>query len=58
MATIQEEILEKFYTKLVTADGFDKDRVDQLRSLFSGKKKPKAAEVIKAFCEDAKESQA
>ena len=57
MASIQEEILEKFYSKLAKAEGFDKERVEQLRALFSGKKKPKTSEVIKALSEDAKEGQ-
>jgi hypothetical protein len=57
MASIQEEILEEFYSKLSKADGFDKERVEQVRALFSGKKKPKAPDVIKALSEEAKESQ-
>jgi hypothetical protein len=38
MASIQEEILEEFYSKLSKADGFDKERVEQLRALFSGRR--------------------
>ena len=57
MASIQEEILEEFYSKLANAEGFDKERAEQLRALFGGKKKPKAADVIKALSEDAKESE-
>lgn len=56
MANIQEEILEEFYSKLAVAEGFDKARVDQLRALFSGEKKPKASDVIKVLAETAKES--
>lgn len=57
MASIQQEILEEFYTKLEKSDGFDKQRVDQLRAIFSGNKKPKAPDVIRALSDDAKESQ-
>ena len=57
MASIQEEILEEFYSKLAKAEGFDKERIEQLRALFSGKKKPKTPDVIKALSEDAKEGQ-
>ena len=57
MASIQEEILEEFYSKLAKAEGFDKECVDQLRAVFSGKKKPKAPDVIKALSEDATRSQ-
>ena len=49
--------LEEFYSKLAKAEGFDKERVQQLRALFSGTKKPKTPDVIKALSEDAKESQ-
>ena len=55
MASIQEEILEEFYSKLANAEGFDRARVEQLRALFTGKKRPKAPDVIKALYEDAKE---
>lgn len=58
MATIQEEILQTFYAKLITADGFDKERVEQLRALFGGKRRPKATDVIKVLAEDPKENQA
>lgn len=57
MASIQEEILEEFYSKRANAEGFDKERVEQLRALFSGKQKPKGPDVIKALSESAKESQ-
>lgn len=49
MASIQEEIHEEFYSKLAKAEGFDKERVEHLRSFFSGKKKPKTPDVIKAL---------
>lgn len=57
MSSIQEEILEQFYSTLNKAEYFDEERVEQLRVLFAGKKKPKPAEVIRVLSEDAKESQ-
>jgi hypothetical protein len=57
MSSIQEEILEQFCSALKRAENFDEQRVEQIRILFGGKKKPKAADVIKALSEDVKESQ-
>jgi CMP-2-keto-3-deoxyoctulosonic acid synthetase len=57
MSSIQDEILEKFYSTLKKSDNFDDERVEQLRVLFDGEKKPKPAEVIRVFSEDAKEGQ-
>jgi hypothetical protein len=57
MSSIQDEILEQFYSTLKKADNFDDERVEQLRALFDGKKKPKPAEVIRVLSEDAKEGQ-
>jgi hypothetical protein len=47
MASIKGEIFEKFYSKLAKSEGFDEERVVQLRAVFSGKKKPEAPDVIK-----------
>jgi CMP-2-keto-3-deoxyoctulosonic acid synthetase len=57
MSSIQEEILEQFYSTLKNAEDFDDERVEQLRVLFGGKKKPKLAEVIRVLSVDAKDSQ-
>ena len=56
MATIQEEILEEFYRRLEKADGFTPAKMKQVRDLFSGSKKPKAADLMKVFSENPKEN--
>ena len=56
MASIQEDILEEFYRRLTKAEGFAEEKVNQVRDLFGGSKKPKAADVIKVFSEKPKES--
>lgn len=56
MASIQEEILEEFYRRLAKADGFTEAKMKQVRDLFSGSKKPKAADLMKVFSENSKEN--
>lgn len=56
MPTIQEEILEEFYRRLEKADGFTMAKMKQVRDLFGGSKKPKAADVMKVFSENPKEN--
>jgi hypothetical protein len=56
MASIQEDILEEFYKELSKAEGFTEAKVEQVRDLFSGGKKPKAVDLIKVFSENLKES--
>jgi hypothetical protein len=56
MATIQEEILEEFYRRLEKADGFTTAKMNQVRDLFGGSKKPKAADLMKVFSENPKEN--
>jgi hypothetical protein len=56
MANIQEEILEEFYMQLAAAEGFTPSVAKELRDLFSGPKKPKAADVTKALSKPTKES--
>jgi hypothetical protein len=55
MATIQEKILAEFYRRLLKAEGFTEAKVEQVRDLFSGSKKPKPADLIKVFSESSKE---
>jgi hypothetical protein len=55
MASIQEDILEEFYRRLSEAEGFTEEKVKLVRELFSGSKKPKAADVIKVFSQSPKE---
>jgi len=49
MAKIQDEILDEFYQQLEKTDGFSAQRVEQLRSLFTESKKPKALELVKVL---------
>jgi len=56
MPSIQEKILEEFYLKLALADGFTEAKVNQVRELFGGSKKPKAVDLIKVFAETSKEN--
>jgi hypothetical protein len=56
MANIQERILEEFYEQLAKAEGFTDPLVKDLRDLFSGAKKPKAVDVVKALSKSSKES--
>jgi hypothetical protein len=49
MATIQNDILEEFYKRLETSEGFTPTIVQQIRNLFDGSKKPKAADIAKVF---------
>jgi hypothetical protein len=56
VATIQEEIFEEFYRRLEKADGFTQAKMKQVRDLFSGSKKPKAADLTTVFSENPKEN--
>lgn len=56
MATIQEEILKEFYRRLLEADGFTESKVEQVRELFNGSRKPKATDLIKVFSESSQEN--
>jgi hypothetical protein len=51
MASIQEEILKEFCSKLGQAEGFSGERVSQIRDLFSASKKPKPVEIMKILSE-------
>lgn len=49
MATIQQDILEEFYKRLEKSEWFTPAIVQQIRSLFDGSKKPKAADIAKVL---------
>jgi len=53
MVTIQEEVLETFCQKLAQTAGFTGLKVQALRELFSGGKKPKADDVIRVLAQPA-----
>jgi hypothetical protein len=55
MATIQEEVLDAFCSKLKATEGFTDVKVQALRDILSGGKKPKAADVIRVLAEPLKE---
>jgi hypothetical protein len=49
MATLQQQIAEKFLAKLAEREDFDAEKVVQLRALLAEGKKPKADEVVHVF---------
>jgi hypothetical protein len=54
MATIQEQILERFYTKLAESKAVDEAAVDALRVLFQGGKKVKVEDLVAIFSKPTK----
>lgn len=49
MPTLQQQIAEKFLVKLAESKDVRSETVDQLRTLLSAGKKPKADEIVKVF---------
>jgi hypothetical protein len=49
MATLQQQIAEKFLTKLAESKRVDAEIIDQLRRLFTDNKKLKADDLVKIF---------
>ena len=49
MATIQQQIAEKFLARLAESKAVDAGRIDQLRSLLADSKRLKADDVVKIF---------
>ena len=49
MATLQQQIAEKFLAKLAESKDVDAEKIDQLRTLFANNKKPKADDFVKVF---------
>jgi hypothetical protein len=49
MATLQQQIAEKFLVKLEESKSADAEKIDQLRKLLSGGKKVKADDFVKIF---------
>lgn len=49
MATLQQQIAEKFLAKLAESKKVDADKIEQLRKLLSDSKKVKADEFVKIF---------
>jgi hypothetical protein len=49
MSTLQQQIAEKFLTKLAESKDLHSETIEQLRILLSAGKKPKADEIVKIF---------
>jgi hypothetical protein len=49
MATLQQQIAEKFLAKLAESKDVDAEKIDQLRTLFANSRKPKADDLVKIF---------
>jgi hypothetical protein len=49
MVTLQQQIAEKFLTKLSESKDLDKEKIDQLRILLAEGKKVKAEDLVKIF---------
>ena len=49
MATLQQQIAEKFLAKLAESKHLDSDKIAQLKKLLSDNKKPKADDFVKVF---------
>jgi 4-hydroxyphenylpyruvate dioxygenase-like putative hemolysin len=53
MATLQQQIAEKFLAKLTERKDFDAQKVEQLRAMLADDKKPKADELVQVFSSPA-----
>ena len=53
MPTLQQQIAEKFLTKLAATGTLESERIDQLRGLLASGKKVKADELVKLFSSPA-----
>jgi hypothetical protein len=49
MPTLQEQIAEKFLAELAHSKDVDAEKIDQLRTLLSNSKRPKADDFVKIF---------
>lgn len=49
MSTLQQQVAEKFLTRLSEAGTLDAQRLEQVRALLAGTRKPKADEFVKLF---------
>lgn len=49
MATLQQQIAEKFLAKLARSKDVDAEQLDQLRGLLADSKKLKADDFVKTF---------
>jgi hypothetical protein len=49
MATLQQQIAEKFFAKLAESKSMDSEKIEQLRKLLAESKRLKAEELVKIF---------
>ena len=49
MVTLQQQIAEKFLSKLAESKEVDTEKIDQLRTLLADNKKVKAEDFLKIF---------
>ncbi len=49
MASLQQQIAEKFLAALTESEGVDAEKINQLRQLLTRGKKPKADEFVRVF---------
>ena len=57
MASIQEEIIQEFFSELAKVADFGNERITQLRALFNAKTKLKAVDLAKVLSSDPTEGQ-
>lgn len=53
MATLQQQIAEKFLVKLTESKAVEAEKIDQLRILLADSKKLKADDLVKVFSQPA-----
>lgn len=53
MATLQQKITETFLAKLAESKDVDAGKIEQLRILLAGSKKPKADDLVNVFSQPA-----
>ena len=49
MATLQQKIRERFLVTLAEGKALDAEKIEQLRKLLAGGKRPKADDFVKVF---------
>lgn len=53
MATLQQQIAEKFLVKLAESKGLEAEKIEQLRVLLSDSKKLNADDLVRVFSQPA-----
>lgn len=53
MPTLQQQVAEKFFTKLAEAGTLEPERIEQFRGLLASSKKVKAEDLVKLFSSPA-----